>query len=148
MALILPIGSPDLGAELILAYDTSTDVGRLVMKQYYGSHDGWVVRLVTWVASSDKSGVRAIADVKEEKISAVDPGNNDSFVIALHNVIKELFRVGNSLILSSLVPSDLLNDQVFSAMHLKKAKTIQDYELALRTKSRLGWLYNRLTPKA
>ena len=95
---------------------------------------GVVVRLICW---ADDHGTRSIRDVKEQDIYLDLPEDCtfERLVIYLRGMDMAMQDVLASPEVDTLMPHDLLD---WSALELRKAETIEDFDKALRMKSRLG----------
>jgi hypothetical protein len=99
-----------------------------------GGEYGAVVRLIIW---EDANGTLSIRDVKEQDIY-VDLPEDCTFerlVMYLRGMEMAMQDVLASPQIETLMPHDLLD---WSALKLRKAETVEDFDKALRMKSRLG----------
>ena len=95
---------------------------------------GVVVRLICW---ADDHGTRSIRDVKEQDIYLDLPEDCtfERLVMYLRGMDMAMQDVLASPEVDTLMPHDLLD---WSALELRKAETVEDFDKALRMKSRLG----------
>lgn len=95
---------------------------------------GMVVRLVVWDKVDGRSSIR---DVKEQDcfIKLPDDCTFERLVMYLRGMDMAMQDVLASPRMESLMPHDLLD---WSALALRKAETAEDFDKALRLKSRLG----------
>ena len=92
-----------------------------------------VIRLICW---DENNGVQSIRDVKEQQIYLpVDDCSFERLVLYLRGMDMALQDVLASKEVETLMPHDLLD---WSALKLAKAETAEDFDKALRMKSRLG----------
>jgi len=95
---------------------------------------GVVVRLICW---ADDHGTLSIRDVKEQDIfvDVPDDCTFERLVMYLRGMDMAMQDVLASPEVDTLMPHDLLD---WSALELQKAETVEDFDKALRMKSRLG----------
>ncbi len=94
-----------------------------------------VTRLVVWDVGPD--GTQSIRDVKEQEIYLALPADCsfERLVTYLRGMDMAMQDVLDSKELETLMPHDLVD---WSALKLAKAETAEDFDKALRMKSRLG----------
>lgn len=99
-----------------------------------GGNYGMVVRLIVW---DEVDGTRSIRDVKEQDCFIKLPGDCtfERLVTYLRGMDMAMQDVLASPRMESLMPHELLD---WSALALRKAATAEDFDKALRLKSRLG----------
>ena len=99
-----------------------------------GDTYGVVVRLIVWDEIDGRSSIR---DVKEQDCFVKLPANCtfDRLVTYLRGMDMAMQDVLASPKVETLMPHDLLD---WSALALAKAETAEDFDKALRMKSRLG----------
>jgi hypothetical protein len=99
-----------------------------------GEQYGTVVRLIVWDEIDGKSSIR---DVKEQDVYLDLPHDCtfERLVIYLRGMEMAMEDVLASPQVETLMPHDLLD---WSALKLRKAETAEDFDKALRLKSRLG----------
>jgi hypothetical protein len=99
-----------------------------------GGKYGIVIRLICW---DEANGTRSIRDIKEQDIY-VDLPEDCTFerlVTYLRGMEMAMQDVLASPQIETLMPHDLVD---WSALELRKAETVEDFDKALRMKSRLG----------
>jgi hypothetical protein len=105
------------------------------------------IRTLAWDVDP-ATGTASIRDIKEQEINMGWPIFYDdtervaAFFAALSAIITEIGTLGIDAF-ESLMPADLLLANVLA---LKKAKTVAEFDAALRTQSRLGLLLRRPHP--
>ena len=94
-----------------------------------------VVRLVVWDVGPD--GAQSIRDIKEQDVYLGMPleCTLDRLAIYLAALERVLADVLETPQLETLMPHDILD---LSALKLARASSVEDFEKALRAKSRLG----------
>jgi hypothetical protein len=99
-----------------------------------GDTYGVVVRLIVWDEIDGRSSIR---DVKEQDCFVKLPADCtfDRLVTYLRGMDMAMQDVLASPKIETLMPHDLLD---WSALALAKAETVEDFDKALRMKSRLG----------
>lgn len=95
---------------------------------------GVVVRLICW---ADDHGTLSICDVKEQDIFLDLPEDCtfERLVMYMRGMDMAMHDALASPEIETLMPHDLLD---WSALKLQKAETVEDFDKALRMKSRLG----------
>jgi hypothetical protein len=102
------------------------------------------IRSIVWDVDP-ATGTMSIRDIKEQEIDMGWPVYYDdlervaAYFQALSGVITELGEVARDEI-DCLMPSDLMHTEVLA---LRRARTVADFDAALRVKSRLGLLLGR-----
>jgi hypothetical protein len=93
-----------------------------------------IARLVIW---DEIDGQRSIRDIKEQDcfIKLPDDCSFERLVTYLRGMEMALLDALDSPEVRTLMPHDLLD---WSALALRKAETVEDFDKALRMKSRLG----------
>lgn len=99
-----------------------------------------IIRSIGWDVDQE-TGTMSIRDIKEQEINMgwpvyyEDKERIAAFFVALGAIIGEIGARGSDM--DSLMPSDLLRADVLG---LRRAKTVAEFDAALRAKSRLGLL--------
>ena len=99
-----------------------------------GGEYGAVVRLFIW---EDANGTLSIRDIKEQDlyVDLPDDCTFERLVMYLRGMEMAMQDVLASPQIETLMPHDLVD---WSALKLRKAETAEDFDKALRMKSRLG----------
>lgn len=122
-----PIGSREQNVELQYHEVERPDLGT----------NSLVFRLIVW-GRDEGSNHQYVRDVKEEVVRFPDIYSDYlvQFMTALKNTIERIMLSYDRM--ESVMPSDLLHCRLWSALLLKQAKTVENFEAALSVKSRLG----------
>lgn len=102
------------------------------------------IRSIVW-DEDPATGTASIRDIKEQEVNMGWPIYYDdaervaAFFAALGGIITQI-GARDLDVLDSLMPSDLLRADVLA---LRRARTVADFDAALRAKSRLGSLLDR-----
>jgi hypothetical protein len=105
------------------------------------------IRTLAW-ETNPATGESSIRDIKEQEVNMGWPVYYDdaervaAFFAALSALITEIGTLGIDAF-ESLMPADVLRADV---LKLRKAKTVADFDAALRAQSRLGLLLRRPSP--
>jgi hypothetical protein len=98
------------------------------------------IRIISWDID-DATGVQSIRDIKEQEVYMGWPVHYQdtervaAFFTALGTIIRELGSRNVDPAIEGLMPADLLRADVLT---LRRARTVADFDAALRAKSRLG----------
>jgi hypothetical protein len=116
------------------AKDGSASLNFVAVSDRSDGKYGLVVRLMTW---EDNNGKRAIRDIKEQDclVELPEDCTFERLVTYFRGMDMAMQDVLTTPRLEILMPHDLLD---WSALELRKAETVEDFDKALRMKSRLG----------
>jgi hypothetical protein len=114
------------------AKDDSASLNFVMLSDRGGGRYVVVMRLITW---EDDNGKRAIRNIKEQDCDLPEDCTFERLVTYMRGMDMAMQDVLMTPRLEILMPRDLLD---WSALELRKAETAEDFDKALRLKSRLG----------
>lgn len=141
---LFPIGSIEIGAELVCVQDIETNIGydsfgnpingEQYVRTYWGGcpSDMLVMRLTVWGLGAFKGQV---LDVKEE-VTGKFPIGTPAFQAAFKKILTEIFNLRGQQ-LGALIPSDLIRKSVFEVVDIGLTTELE-FETALKEYHRLG----------